>query len=239
METARGVMAVWHDLEPGHERAFEAWYQRQHVPERLQVPGFIEARRYVAGEGSPRYCAFYWLDSVDVLRSPAYLQRLAEPTAWTRRTMRWFRAMARTPCTVALDRGSGVGGAMTWVGMMHPASAGPPMPALRHQFDEAFESAAFVRMQLWQCAVHLLDLDNPEQRLRADRDQVAAWIVFVEATTVQAAEAHSSTMFGTIARLLGSSGLIRGPVYRLLSCFRAEEAPPPCADDALGVPEGD
>ena len=55
---ARGVMAVWNDLEPGHEPEFEAWYRRQHVPERLRVPGFREARRYAAIEGGPRYCAF-------------------------------------------------------------------------------------------------------------------------------------------------------------------------------------
>ncbi|RPI45084.1 MAG: hypothetical protein EHM59_11145, partial [Betaproteobacteria bacterium] len=183
MDTARGVMAVWNDLLPGHEREFEAWYQRQHLPERLQVRGFLEARRYVAAEGSPRYCAFYWLDSVDVLQSPDYLQRLSRPTDWTRRTMPWFRAMARTPCKVALERGRGIGGAMSWIAMTRHVAGSAPMQAIRRQFDDAMMSPELVRVQLWECAPHLLDLDNPEQRLRADRDQVADWIVFIEATT--------------------------------------------------------
>jgi hypothetical protein len=58
MSIGRGVMAVWNDLESGHEAEFDAWYHRQHIPERLSQPGFREARRYLAQRGSPRYCAF-------------------------------------------------------------------------------------------------------------------------------------------------------------------------------------
>jgi hypothetical protein len=61
MDVGRGVMAVWNDLESGHEAEFDAWYQRQHIPERLNQPGFREARRYLAQRGSPRYCAFYFV----------------------------------------------------------------------------------------------------------------------------------------------------------------------------------
>ena len=96
MPAATGVLAVWNDLEPGHEPEFEAWYRLQHGPERLRVAGFREARRYAASGGSPRYCAFYWLDSAAVLATAQYRERLANPTPWTRRMMGRFRAMART-----------------------------------------------------------------------------------------------------------------------------------------------
>ena len=233
MDSAPGVMAVWNDLLPGHEREFEAWYQRQHVPERLQVPGFREARRYVAVAGSPRYCAFYWLDSVDVLGSPAYLERLSHPTRWTRRMMPWFRAMGRTPCTVALERGCGVGGAMSWIAMVGDTADSPPAQAIRDAFDRCLQSPELVRMQLWQCAPWLLELGNPEQGLRTTRDQVARWIVFIEATAEQAVQTQSGAIFDAIARTVEPGSLVRAPAYRLLWSLRADEAPLPCADDAL------
>jgi hypothetical protein len=57
MAAPRGAMAVWNDVEPGHEAEFDTWYMHQHIPERLGVPGFLEARRYEAIDGSPRATA--------------------------------------------------------------------------------------------------------------------------------------------------------------------------------------
>src|SRR5262245_1253969 len=129
MSIGRGVLAVWHDLEPGHEVEFEAWYRRQHIPERLRQPGFLEARRYAADAASPRYCAFYWLGNIAALSTPAYRDRLAQPTLWTRRIMPWFRDTARSPCTVTLDQGGSIGGMMICVAAFGAASASAVMQA--------------------------------------------------------------------------------------------------------------
>src|SRR5205823_13835096 len=61
---------------PADEDAFNAWYDEEHVPLRLAVPGFLSGRRYRAAEAEgPRYLALYDLGSLDVLQSEAY-QRL-------------------------------------------------------------------------------------------------------------------------------------------------------------------
>jgi hypothetical protein len=60
---------------PADEDAFNAWYDEEHVPLRLAVPGFLSARRYRAAEPEgPRYLALYELASPDVLASEAYLR---------------------------------------------------------------------------------------------------------------------------------------------------------------------
>jgi antibiotic biosynthesis monooxygenase (ABM) superfamily enzyme len=60
---------------PADEDAFNAWYDEEHVPLRLGVPGFISARRYRAvNSDGPRYLALYDLASVDVLHSTGYLR---------------------------------------------------------------------------------------------------------------------------------------------------------------------
>jgi hypothetical protein len=57
------------------EEEFNAWYDNEHLPERLSIPGFRSARRWVAdckpGEG--KYLATYELDSPAVLSSREYL----------------------------------------------------------------------------------------------------------------------------------------------------------------------
>ena len=231
-----GVMAVWHDLEPGHEREFEAWYRRQHVPERLQQPGFLEARRYLAQNGSPQYCAFYWLESVGALSSPQYLDRLAQPTRWTRRIMPWFRDTGRSPCTVTLDRGSGIGGMMIWVAALHATATSAALGALMAPALAAIhDDDGIVRSQLWECDRDARMQANPEQRLRSGGDQVVDWIVFIEGAAAAPLTA-AARRIRTAAEADATTGDLRSsPCYRLLWRLPSAEAPAPWPDEAAGV----
>jgi len=90
------VLAIWFDVEPSEKNDIEAWYPRQHLPERLSVPGFLRGRRFaVAGEG-PAFFTLYETRDSSVLSSPAYIERLNDPTDWTRRSLSAFRGMIRT-----------------------------------------------------------------------------------------------------------------------------------------------
>ena len=227
----RGVMAVWNDLQPGLEDEFERWYRHQHVPERLHVPGFLEARRYVAAAGSPRYCAFYWLDSVAVLDSPAYRERLARLTAWTRRMMPAFRNMARTPARIAVDQGAGAGGVMTWLAAMDGAVAcTAAREALHTVYAEASSDPACIRMQLWECDREIAARANPEAQLRTGRDTVADWIVCIETADEGSAARHAAAAAASIRARAPQAAIVAAPVYRLLWRIDAGEAPAPCAD---------
>lgn len=74
---------------PAMDEEFNAWYDTEHLPERLAIPGFRTARRWVAScaPGEGKYLATYEIDSADVLQSPAYLERFANATPWTRRCL--------------------------------------------------------------------------------------------------------------------------------------------------------
>src|SRR6185295_4098933 len=49
-----GVLAFWHDVAPGGEAEFDQWHLREHIPERVAVPGFLRCRRYVTLGAPPR-----------------------------------------------------------------------------------------------------------------------------------------------------------------------------------------
>ena len=54
-----GVLAIWNGVAPGYEAEFVEWHVKEHIPERVGVPGFLRGRRYVAVDGAPAYFNFY------------------------------------------------------------------------------------------------------------------------------------------------------------------------------------
>jgi hypothetical protein len=81
----RGIFLVYADIDPRHEDEFNAWYNSEHLPELLSLPGFLDAGRYVAYKGVPRYLAVYELDSTEALKSAEFQKWRANPSPWSRR----------------------------------------------------------------------------------------------------------------------------------------------------------
>jgi hypothetical protein len=107
------AMLLWYDIVPNEVDQHDDWHTREHFPERVGIPGFLSAQRWVAHEGTaPRYFVRYDVRDVGVLTSPAYTERLDNPTAWTRRMMAHFRGMVRGFCAIEHRIGSSVGGEM-------------------------------------------------------------------------------------------------------------------------------
>src|SRR5216684_987150 len=96
----KGVLAFWHDVAPGGDGEFDQWHLREHIPERVAVPGFLRCRRYATLGDPPRYFYFYETESLETLQSPAYLARLGDPTPWTKKTLPLVRNNTRTACRV-------------------------------------------------------------------------------------------------------------------------------------------
>jgi len=81
-----GLLLMMTDIDPANEADFNRWYEEEHLDERLKIPGFINARRFTALEGGPKYLALYDLESPDVLQSAPYRHVVgAGKSAWTKR----------------------------------------------------------------------------------------------------------------------------------------------------------
>ena len=84
--TKLGFLLVLMQPPPSLEDEFNAWYDSEHLPERLAVPGFRTALRFVCLDGHPRYLAMYDLDNATVLDSAAYKKVAFENSSpWTKR----------------------------------------------------------------------------------------------------------------------------------------------------------
>jgi len=51
----------------GRDGEFEQWYDRQHIPDVLAVPGIISAERFtLSGDGQHRYMTIYEIETDDL-----------------------------------------------------------------------------------------------------------------------------------------------------------------------------
>jgi hypothetical protein len=141
-----GILAIWHDCRPGREAEFEAWFQGEHLLERLAVPGFLFGRRHQAISGASGYFNFYLTESPAVLTSKAYLERLDNPTPMTRKIMsEVFINMNRTVCRRTLRRGALRGACAVTVRF----SEAPDEAALKAQLDVLTPDPGVAGGEIW------------------------------------------------------------------------------------------
>src|SRR3954463_14732557 len=112
----RAFMAIWHDIEASGEAEYSDWHTRQHMPERLGVPGFLAGRRGVDWDlAHQRWFTLYETRTLEVLSSHEYRARLNNPTYWSNRNQPNFRNFARSACILSASTGRGFGGAMATI----------------------------------------------------------------------------------------------------------------------------
>ena len=117
----KGMLLTSMDIDPSDEAEFNRWYDREHLEERVAIPGFLEARRYVAHDGKPKYLSLYSTETFEVLDSPAYRTALANQTAWSKANIARFKNMIRGVARITISRGQGRGAALGIVRLAPPA----------------------------------------------------------------------------------------------------------------------
>lgn len=84
-QKGQGIFLVYTDIDARWEEEFNAWYNTEHLGELLSLPGVLDAARYVAEKGGPKYLAVYELSNVDALQTPEFQKWRANPSPWSRR----------------------------------------------------------------------------------------------------------------------------------------------------------
>ncbi len=107
-----GAIAIWNDVKEGKRDLITDWHDRDHIPERTGIPGFLRGRRFAALEGSPEFFILYETADGSAAQSPAYFARLNNPSPWTAKANKDFLGTIRGICDVAASLGHGEGGCM-------------------------------------------------------------------------------------------------------------------------------
>ena len=80
-----GLLMVYVDVPQAIEEEFNRWYNEEHIPERLSIPGVLNAARYEAVRGGPKYLACYELSEPEAYFTGKWQYHLNNPTEWTQR----------------------------------------------------------------------------------------------------------------------------------------------------------
>ncbi|VVO09388.1 hypothetical protein PS712_03331 [Pseudomonas fluorescens] len=87
-DQSKGLLAIWSTIAADVETDYLHWLTREHIFERVSVPGFLSGRVFKRRDSQPsQYFMLYELAEASVMSSPAYLARLNDPTPWTQRIM--------------------------------------------------------------------------------------------------------------------------------------------------------
>lgn len=76
---------AYSEVPPEHEEEFNRWYDEEHIPERWEFPGVLDAARYLAVKGGPKYLACYELAEPDAWNSDVWKHAVDNPTEWSKR----------------------------------------------------------------------------------------------------------------------------------------------------------
>ena len=194
----QGMLLTSMDIDPSDEAEFNRWYDREHLLERVAIDGFLEARRYVAHRGSPKYLCLYSTATFDVLDSPAYRTALANPTDWSKTNLARFKNMSRTVARVTISRGQGRGAALGII-RLRPAAGNKDTlrQALREKLDPAISDGII--------SMHLIESDpalsKPLTASPAVSDPGSGdWFILIDGTDVNAiSEAIAARFTGPAA----------------------------------------
>jgi hypothetical protein len=207
----KGMLLTSMNIGASDEAEFNRWYDREHLEERVAIPGFLEARRYVAHEGNPKYLSLYSTETFEVLDSPAYRTALANQTAWSKANIARFQNMIRAVARITISRGTGRG-AVLGIIRLRPSGGGEDKlrAALHEQLDPASLDGII--------SMHLIESDPALSKPITDNAAAADpgagdWFVLIDATDVGAVPAASARLTNNAAfkPLLITSG-----VYRLM-----------------------
>ena len=212
-----GCFIAVHYIKPGHEADYENWHTHEHMIERLTIPGFLRGLRYRSlAPDTPRVCTIYQVDSLSTLTSPAYLQRLNNPTPWTIRSVPLGVGMNKTFCSVEASVGHGIGGCLGVI-QFSPTTVEESRLSQWLTTEQLPELAT----QSGLCGAHLLVGDAAasrtqakERELRSEVAAVADWTVLVEGYDAQVVEAACRDLAGPAGLL--AHGATQGSPSRFL-----------------------
>ena len=93
---AKGILIAAMDFSACPEDEFHDWYDLEHVPERLRIPGFLNAERWIDTKNPKVAVATNDLETVGVLYSTPYVAIAgANSSSWTKRTAKFRKGLMR------------------------------------------------------------------------------------------------------------------------------------------------
>ena len=211
----QAIVAIWNDILPELRAEFIHWHDREHIPERVAIPGFRRGRRFDAIQGNPAYFTLYEADDTDVLSGKAYLDRLNNPTPWTRHVTQAFRNTSRGICRVAHSWSCAIGGVIVTLRFDVAPKRASALEGylIETAFPPIVATRGIVGVHLAIADQAISGIETTERRGRAVA--VPRWVAMIEASRPVDADHAGDQLLGCQLTDHGLSGHVDRGLYAL------------------------
>lgn len=185
-----GMLITFTEVPGDVESEYNEWYNREHIDERVFMPGFKRARRYVDADGTARikYFATYETGSVEDLSAPDYMKRLGDQSDWSKKIMGQFSKFERLTVNITVDQTHGISGA---AGVVRFFPDPGQFEQLRSAMSETILPGLIAMPGMTGACLAENDLDVSNVGLTAQgkdipEGQKIEWLVILDGATVEA-----------------------------------------------------
>jgi hypothetical protein len=180
----KAVVLIWNDVTQEGREGFYAWHDKEHIPERLSLDGFLRGRRYRGNDASPEWLTVYEARDMSVLTGEAYLERLNHPTPLTQASVKDFRNTARSICSIESTQGD---------------STGAYVLTMQMRMEKSFPSFDALLARGDVLAMHRFIADESASNVQTEEAKARAFtvpshIVVIEAATQQGIDICRETL---------------------------------------------
>jgi hypothetical protein len=216
-----GALVIWHDIAAGCESDYHEWHSKEHMLERVGVPGFRRGHRYQALSGSPKFLNLYEVEDIASLTSQPYLDRLNQPTPWSRKAMSYIHNNSRTLCRVVASVGNGVCAELLTIQLAAAPAQGEGLGRwLAKTMPALVERPGVLGAHYLEGDLAASRTETEEKRLRASSDAIADRVVLVASYDAEALHDVRSTVLAPAVLVAhGAEASQQVAVYRLLHCI--------------------
>ena len=185
----KGMLITFSETKPEVEEDFNEWYNREHIDERVWMPGFHRARRYVDANAAAeiKYCATYETNKVEDLADPDYMELLKDQSDWSKKVMSTFTKFDRITATVTIDFSHGFGGACCIVRFF-------PKPELMSKLRETLQlellpdiisKPGVIGAVLVENNLSVANEGRRAQGIESPENETPEWVIIIEAQDSQ------------------------------------------------------
>ena len=224
-----GTLAVWSGIDAEAEDDYNAWYEREHMFERVLVPGIRRARHYQTVSGAPKFFTYFEMDTPAVISSGVYLEQTNNSSPWTQRILPHFRDVNRTASQVVRRLGRGFGAAAMTIRFALVEGADPELAAVLGDdfLPRVVQRPGIIAGQLWQADREASSQPGKDRDLRPDQDAISDLTLFVEGAGIKGLQTLADDT--ELAAILARAKTVSAPIvaiHRLVNGAETDEAPP-------------
>jgi hypothetical protein len=218
----KALLINWSNVLPEHRQRYFAWHDREHMPGRLALPGFVRGRRLWAKGADRDVLKLYEVNDLDVLTGPAYTAKTANPTLSYREVGRQITEAVRALARVGFSQGTALGGWMMTIRSPAADGGGLYSAHMLRLLEQVADLDGVV-------GVHACISDlGASSVVTADRigraTEVPGWAILVEAIFPEALElCRARLLSDTVLHAAGFTGPFHAGTYSLQTVMTKQD----------------